>query len=94
MNLGRLLHPVMEPKTHQGSFSSASTWHLVENIIRSGLANHMRNMPHSEFLELIQNIYKSFLNAVQGLHSQGVAFLEVLESIRCAFLSADLKQFY
>ncbi|KAF8211922.1 Vps54-like protein-domain-containing protein [Mycena galopus ATCC 62051] len=47
---------------------------------RPGLANHLRNMAHSEFLELIQNIYKSYLNAVQGLHSQGVAFLEVLES--------------
>ncbi|KAF7338068.1 Vps54 domain-containing protein [Mycena venus] len=51
-----------------------------EDASRPGLANHMRNMPHSEFSELIQNIYKSFLNAVQGLHSQGVAFLEVLET--------------
>ncbi|KAF7363680.1 Vps54 domain-containing protein [Mycena sanguinolenta] len=50
-----------------------------ENTPRPGLASHMRDMPHSDFLELIQNIYKSFLNAVQGLHSQGVAFLEVLE---------------
>ncbi|KAJ7444837.1 Vps54-like protein-domain-containing protein [Mycena latifolia] len=47
---------------------------------RPGLANHLRNMPHTEFLELIQAIYKSFLNAVEGLHAQGTAFLEVLET--------------
>ncbi|KAJ7940357.1 Vps54-like protein-domain-containing protein, partial [Mycena leptocephala] len=47
---------------------------------RPGLSNHMRNMPHAEFLELIQAIYKSFLNGVEGLHSQGTAFLEVLET--------------
>ncbi|KAJ7272052.1 Vps54-like protein-domain-containing protein [Mycena haematopus] len=51
-----------------------------EHTPRPGLANHMRDMAHSEFLKLIQNIYKSFLNAVEGLHSQGVAFLEVLET--------------
>ncbi|KAJ6502286.1 vacuolar protein sorting-associated protein 54 [Mycena sanguinolenta] len=51
-----------------------------ENTSRLGLANHMRDMAHSDFFELIQNIYKSFLNAVQGLQSQGVAFLEVLET--------------
>ncbi|KAJ7510150.1 Vps54-like protein-domain-containing protein [Mycena galericulata] len=47
---------------------------------RPGLANHLRNMPHTEFLELIQATYKSFLNAVEGLHAQGSAFLDVLET--------------
>ncbi|KAJ7685448.1 Vps54-like protein-domain-containing protein, partial [Mycena polygramma] len=46
-----------------------------------GIANHMRDMPHPEFLELIQSVYKSFLNGVEGLHSQGVAFLEVIEAM-------------
>ncbi|KAJ7085793.1 Vps54-like protein-domain-containing protein, partial [Mycena belliarum] len=49
-------------------------------ISRPGLGNHLRNMPPAEFLELIQAIYKSFLNAVEGLHAQGTAFLEVLET--------------
>ncbi|KAJ6630546.1 Vps54-like protein-domain-containing protein [Mycena sp. CBHHK59/15] len=49
---------------------------------KAGLANHMRSMPHSEFLELIRAIYKSFLNAVEGLQTQGTAFLEVLEMIK------------
>ncbi|KAJ7775171.1 Vps54-like protein-domain-containing protein, partial [Mycena metata] len=48
---------------------------------KPGLANHLRNMPHAEFLLLIQAIYKSFLNAVNGLHAQGTAYLEVLERI-------------
>ncbi|KAJ7744977.1 Vps54-like protein-domain-containing protein, partial [Mycena maculata] len=46
---------------------------------RPGLAN-LRNMPHPEFLTLIQAICKSYLNAVEGLHAQGTAFLEVLET--------------
>ncbi|KAJ6463821.1 Vps54-like protein-domain-containing protein, partial [Mycena vitilis] len=48
-----------------------------------GIANHMRDMPHPAFLELIQSVYKSFLNGVEGLHSQGVAFLEVIEAMGC-----------
>ncbi|KAJ7087759.1 Vps54-like protein-domain-containing protein [Mycena epipterygia] len=52
---------------------------ITDEESRPGLANHLRNMPHPEFLELIQAIYKSFLNAVEGLRAQGTAFLEVLE---------------
>ena len=49
---------------------------------RPGLTVHLRNLAHAEFLELIQSVYKSFLNAVEGLQAQGAAFLEVLESTR------------
>ncbi|KAF7322637.1 Vps54 domain-containing protein [Mycena chlorophos] len=47
---------------------------------RPGLAAHLRTLPHAEFLELIQSVYRSFLNAVEGLQAQGAAFVEVLES--------------
>ncbi|KAJ7074201.1 retrograde transporter [Mycena amicta] len=47
---------------------------------RPGLANHLRNLPHAEFLELIQSVYKSYLSAVEGLQAQGAAFIEVLDT--------------
>ncbi|KAJ7709600.1 Vps54-like protein-domain-containing protein [Mycena rosella] len=64
----------------EGSGSTASSTNGGGDTPRPGLANHLRNMPHAEFLQLIQTIYKSFLNAVEGLHAQGTAFLEVLET--------------
>ncbi|KAF7311494.1 Vps54 domain-containing protein [Mycena kentingensis (nom. inval.)] len=45
---------------------------------RPGLANHLRTLPHAEFLELLQSVYKNFLNAVEGLQLQNTVFIEVL----------------
>ncbi|KAF7295401.1 Vps54 domain-containing protein [Mycena indigotica] len=50
------------------------------DTLRPGLANHLRNMPHAEFSVLIQSVYKSFLNAVEGLQAQCAAFVQVLET--------------
>ncbi|KAF7303725.1 Vps54 domain-containing protein [Mycena indigotica] len=50
------------------------------DTLRPGLANHLQNMPHAEFLVLIQSVYKSFLNAVEGLQAQCAAFVQVLET--------------
>ncbi|KAK7037969.1 Vps54 domain-containing protein [Favolaschia claudopus] len=66
--------------TEEESRSATPNNGATADTPRPGLANHMRDMPHSEFSQLIQSVYKSFLNAVQGLHTQGVAFLEVLEA--------------
>ncbi|KAJ6597190.1 Vps54-like protein-domain-containing protein [Mycena vulgaris] len=63
------------------SGSSTPSTNVGGDPPRPGLTNHLRNMPHEEFLQLIQAIYRSFLNAVEGLRAQGTAFLEVLETI-------------
>ncbi|TFK42347.1 Vps54-like protein-domain-containing protein [Crucibulum laeve] len=55
---------------------------------RPGLANHLRNMPHPEFMLLIQDIYRSLLNGIQGLQVQGSIITEVLESIKPASSSS------
>lgn len=53
------------------------------NIVsRAGLANHLRNMQHLEFVLLIQKVYRGLLNGVEGLHAQGNMIVEVLESLR------------
>jgi hypothetical protein len=48
---------------------------------RAGLANHLRNMQHPDFLVLMQELYVSFLNAVQGLQEQGRVVIEILDSV-------------
>ncbi|KAJ7219528.1 vacuolar protein sorting-associated protein 54 [Mycena pura] len=50
------------------------------DALRPGLAKHLQNMLHSDFLQLIQAIYKIFLNAVEGLQAQETAFIELLET--------------
>lgn len=49
---------------------------------RAGLANHLRNMQHLDFVLLIQKIYKCLLNGVEGLHAQANVIVEVLESLK------------
>ena len=49
---------------------------------RAGLANHLRNMQHLDFVLLIQKVYKCLLNGVEGLHAQGNVIVEVLESLK------------
>jgi vacuolar protein sorting-associated protein 54 len=41
-------------------------------------------MAHPEFLNVIQSIYKSLLNGVQGLQAQGHVILSVVENIKSA----------
>jgi vacuolar protein sorting-associated protein 54 len=48
---------------------------------RAGLANHLRSMQHPDFLVLMQELYVSFLNAVEGLQEQGRAIIEILDSV-------------
>ncbi|KAF9014055.1 Vps54-like protein-domain-containing protein [Cyathus striatus] len=49
---------------------------------RSGLANHLRSLAQSEFMTLIQDIYRNFFNAIQGLQLQSEVITQVLESIK------------
>ena len=49
---------------------------------RAGLANHLRDMQHSDFVLLIQKVYRGLLNGVKGLHAQGNVIVEVLESLK------------
>lgn len=53
---------------------------LINN--RAGLANHLRNMQHLDFVLLIQKVYKCLLNGVEGLHAQANVIVEVLESLK------------
>lgn len=48
---------------------------------RAGLANHLRSMPHPEFILLLQDIYLSLLNGVEGLQEQGRVILDILASV-------------
>jgi hypothetical protein len=43
--------------------------------------NHLRDMPHPEFLALLQPIYKVYLNAVTGLQSQGSIIVDILQAL-------------
>ncbi|CAK5265084.1 unnamed protein product [Mycena citricolor] len=62
--------PAFDPGEEEGSGEASKT----------GLANHLRTMGHSDFLALLQGIYKSFLNGIEGLSSQIAALLEVVGS--------------
>lgn len=48
---------------------------------RAGLANHLRLMSHPDFIVLIQKIYRSLLNGVEGLQAQGAIIIEVLSAL-------------
>ncbi|KAF8637425.1 hypothetical protein AX17_002920 [Amanita inopinata Kibby_2008] len=48
---------------------------------RPGLANHLRDMSHAEFMNLIRGIYKSLFNGIEGLQAQGHVFTDVLETV-------------
>lgn len=40
-------------------------------------------MAHTDFLVVIQDIYRSLLNAVEGLQAQGAIILEVIGAVKC-----------
>ncbi|KAF8643808.1 hypothetical protein AX16_008826 [Volvariella volvacea WC 439] len=45
------------------------------------LANHLRRLSHSEFIEVLQRVYTVLLKAIQGIQHQNKTIIEVLESI-------------
>jgi vacuolar protein sorting-associated protein 54 len=48
---------------------------------RPGLANHLRNMDHTDFLVLMQELYMSLLNGVEGLQEQGRVVIDIMDSL-------------
>ncbi|KDR73587.1 hypothetical protein GALMADRAFT_621009 [Galerina marginata CBS 339.88] len=48
---------------------------------RVGLANHLRSISQSDFVVLIQKIYRSLLNGVEGLQAQGTIIVDVLSAL-------------
>ncbi|KAF8809089.1 Vps54-domain-containing protein [Phlegmacium glaucopus] len=56
--------------------------HSLNIMSRAGLANHLRNLQHLDFVLLIQKIYRGLLNGVEGLHAQGNIIVEVLEALK------------
>lgn len=49
---------------------------------QAGLANHLRSMSQPQFMALLQTIYRSLLNGVEGLQGQGTIILELSEAIK------------
>jgi len=45
-------------------------------------------------MALLQTIYRSLLNGVEGLQGQGTIILELLEAIKCAPLALVYAQIY
>ncbi|KAF9036624.1 vacuolar protein sorting-associated protein 54 [Panaeolus papilionaceus] len=48
---------------------------------RAGLANHLREMHHTEFIVLIQRVYRTLFNASDGLQTQVTMIQEVLKNL-------------
>lgn len=51
-------------------------------FLRPGLANHLRNMSHLEFMQVLRPIYHKLLNAVEGIQAQVVAIGELMEDLQ------------
>lgn len=47
----------------------------------AGLGNHLREMKHIDFMEILRATYKCLLGAMEGLWTQGMIIGEVLEAI-------------
>ncbi|KAL0946762.1 hypothetical protein HGRIS_012937 [Hohenbuehelia grisea] len=71
-----------EPKVEPGAKSE----------LRPGLGNHLREMSHTEYFHLLQAIFKSLLNGVEGLQAQSAVTLEVLESINSLTRALDSSE--
>jgi hypothetical protein len=81
MTIGRaILHPRL------GIFFRvhSSTHYLKRrtNIYSTNLANHLRNMPHPEFMVLLLSVYKNSLNGVVGLQAQGGIVIDILQTVQ------------
>jgi hypothetical protein len=66
----------------QGRIAVSRLLSPLIRVPRLNLANHLRNIPHSDFVVLLQSIYNNFLNGVVGLQMQGSIIVDVLESIQ------------
>ncbi|KAJ3513870.1 hypothetical protein NLJ89_g2710 [Agrocybe chaxingu] len=65
--------PCFQPDGEDGSGSQSEA--------KPGLANHLRNMQHSEFVVLIQKLYRSLFNGLEGLKAQSTVIVDVLGAI-------------
>ncbi|CAA7271484.1 unnamed protein product [Cyclocybe aegerita] len=65
--------PSFEPDGEEGSGSQYEA--------KPGLANHLRSMHHPEFVVLIQQIYRSLFNGLEGLKAQSTVIVDVLGAI-------------
>ena len=48
------------------------------------MANHLRTMTQPDFILLLQKIYRSLLNGIEGVQAQGVIIVDVLSTLGCA----------
>ncbi|KAA1469206.1 Vps54-domain-containing protein [Dentipellis sp. KUC8613] len=51
---------------------------------------HVRGMGHQEFMSLLREIYRSFLNCIEGLRASSSILTDVLNSMQSANSSADM----
>jgi len=66
----------------EGSFGFSRILRInTETWIRAGLANHLRTMSQPDFILLLQKIYRSLLNGIEGLQAQGVIIVDVLSTL-------------
>ncbi|KAH9832999.1 Vps54-like protein-domain-containing protein [Rhodofomes roseus] len=63
---------------------------LEEDVNSSSLANELRAMSHSAFMDLARMMYKSLLRCIERLHREGSIIVEVLQSIRSPKVLADV----
>ncbi|KII89130.1 hypothetical protein PLICRDRAFT_40765 [Plicaturopsis crispa FD-325 SS-3] len=56
----------------------------------AGLANHLRNMSHSEFIVILRAMYRSLLNGIHGLQAQNSVIIELLEPLQSSSSSLDI----
>jgi hypothetical protein len=72
---------LLELSRIQGILIARPLYIMTHRGYRAGLANHLRSMPHSDFMLLLQDIYLCLLNGVEGLQEQGRVVLDILASI-------------
>jgi len=56
-------------------------WPVLKHVCRAGLANNLRNMSQTEFVAVIQRVYRRILNGVEGVQIQGAIIVDVLSAI-------------
>ncbi|KAJ2934914.1 hypothetical protein H1R20_g2201, partial [Candolleomyces eurysporus] len=50
--------------------------------VRAGLANHLRNLSQADFMALMKGIYRTLMNGIERLKSQGDILSEMLEALK------------
>lgn len=51
------------------------------------MITQLRDMRHTDFVLLLQRVYRSFYNAVAGLQAQGTIIVEILTTLRYEFFT-------